>query len=98
MLNEVFDIATQGIPIRTHGAEAKDPLWPACLACAVVDRSRRAVGIALIDLDTGCVRRSEGARVVRAYTRGVEGSEREMEESRGRERGGEGRRVALWVV
>ncbi len=30
----------------------------------------------MIDLDTGCVRLSEGARVVRAYTRGVKGSVR----------------------
>ena len=50
MLDQVFDVATQGIPSRSsalhqhdgwadeRGKDEKDPLWPACLACAVVDR------------------------------------------------------------
>ena len=37
MLNQIFDIATQGIPVDVT---TKDPEWPACLACAVVDRTR----------------------------------------------------------
>ncbi|KAI0364305.1 FabD/lysophospholipase-like protein [Pilatotrama ljubarskyi] len=46
LLNQVHDIATQGIPRRTgkDGALEKDPEWPACLACAVVDRARRRLG------------------------------------------------------
>ncbi len=52
----------------------------------------------LIDLDTGCVRRSEGARVVRAYTRGVEGRVEEVERERERERRGmSSRRLVLSV-
>lgn len=45
MIDQTFDIATQGIPVARRGGLAKDPQWPACLACAVVDRSRRKVGI-----------------------------------------------------
>ena len=45
MLDQTFDIATQGIPVAGRGGLQKDPQWPACLACAVVDRSRRKVGI-----------------------------------------------------
>ena len=38
MLDETFLIATQGFPANT--SQAVDPDWPACLACAVVDRKR----------------------------------------------------------
>ncbi|KAI0807094.1 lysophospholipase [Fomes fomentarius] len=47
MLNEIHDVATQGISTHAHGHEGKDPQWPACLACAVVDRARRSVGTCL---------------------------------------------------
>ena len=43
MLNQLFDIATQGIPVATPQGPEKDPDWPACLACAVTDRARRAI-------------------------------------------------------
>ena len=45
MLDQTFDIAIQGIPVAGRGGLQKDPQWPACLACAVVDRSRRKVGV-----------------------------------------------------
>ncbi|RPD70196.1 lysophospholipase [Lentinus tigrinus ALCF2SS1-7] len=57
MMDEVFDVATQGIPIRTHGGEVKDPLWPACLACAVVDRARRDAGISRSGICKACLER-----------------------------------------
>ncbi|TDL15101.1 lysophospholipase [Rickenella mellea] len=38
MLDQTFAIATEGIVNGTTGE--KDQAWPACLACAVVDRSR----------------------------------------------------------
>ena len=41
MIDQSFDIATQGIPL--NGTQ-KDPEWPVCLACAVVDRARAKVG------------------------------------------------------
>ncbi|KAI0934939.1 hypothetical protein AcV5_006621 [Taiwanofungus camphoratus] len=41
MLAQTFDVATQGIPV----AGMKDPAWPACLACAVVDRARARAGL-----------------------------------------------------
>ena len=69
MLDQVFDVATQGIPTRAgaphqhHGGtekEGKDPLWPVCLACAVVDRSRRTLGVRRTGV---CVRRGRSADV-----------------------------------
>ncbi|EKM59979.1 uncharacterized protein PHACADRAFT_206193 [Phanerochaete carnosa HHB-10118-sp] len=41
IMDQVFDIATQGIPI--NGVE-KDPKFPLCLACAVADRTRARMG------------------------------------------------------
>lgn len=41
MLNQVYDIATQGIPVNST---EKDPEWPVCLMCAVVDRTREKLG------------------------------------------------------
>ena len=38
MLDQVTGIATQGIGIGN--GNGTDPEWPACLACAVVDRAR----------------------------------------------------------
>ncbi|TBU29698.1 lysophospholipase [Dichomitus squalens] len=43
MLDQTFDIATQGIPSETPGGPEKDPDWPACLACAITDRARRTI-------------------------------------------------------
>jgi len=41
MLSQTFVIATQGYP--ADGA-TKDPDWPSCLACAIVDRARERAG------------------------------------------------------
>ncbi|EJD05258.1 lysophospholipase [Fomitiporia mediterranea MF3/22] len=38
MLDQTFTIATQGFP--ANSSQMADPEWPACLACAVVDRVR----------------------------------------------------------
>ncbi|KAI0759249.1 lysophospholipase [Trametes elegans] len=58
ILDQVFDVATQGIPISgANGAEEKDPDWPVCLACAVVDRSRRELGIARSGVCATCLDR-----------------------------------------
>ncbi|KAH7921091.1 hypothetical protein BV22DRAFT_1020027 [Leucogyrophana mollusca] len=43
MLDQVLVIATQGYPANT--SETTDPEWPACLACAVVDRARSRAGV-----------------------------------------------------
>ncbi|KAF9226992.1 hypothetical protein BS17DRAFT_697035 [Gyrodon lividus] len=42
MLDQTFVIATQGFPATT--STPTDPEWPACLACAVVDRARERAG------------------------------------------------------
>ncbi|KIJ59975.1 hypothetical protein HYDPIDRAFT_117882 [Hydnomerulius pinastri MD-312] len=42
ILDQSFVIATQGRPATLN--EVTDPEWPACLACAVVDRARVKVG------------------------------------------------------
>ncbi|KIK99016.1 hypothetical protein PAXRUDRAFT_133001 [Paxillus rubicundulus Ve08.2h10] len=42
MLDQTFIIATQGLPVDT--STSTDPEWPACLACAVVDRARERAG------------------------------------------------------
>ena len=42
MLDQIFDIATQGYP--ANASTTSDPEWPACLACAVVDRARERCG------------------------------------------------------
>ncbi|KAI8996224.1 lysophospholipase [Trametes punicea] len=58
VLNQAYDIATQGIPVRTNeGGLKKDPEWPACLACAVVDRSRRRLGLTRTGLCASCLKR-----------------------------------------
>ncbi|KLO18750.1 hypothetical protein SCHPADRAFT_819403 [Schizopora paradoxa] len=47
MLDQTFTIATQGRPAPSTDANASatsDPEWPACLACAVVDRVRAGLG------------------------------------------------------
>ena len=59
MLYAAFDMATQGIPSVNSktSAESKDPLWPACLACTVVDRSRRNLGLARSGVCTSCMKK-----------------------------------------
>ena len=42
MLDQTFIIATQGYPAES--TMTTDPEWPACLACAVVDRARERAG------------------------------------------------------
>lgn len=42
MLDQTFIIATQGYP--ANSSMVNDPEWPACLACAIVDRARERVG------------------------------------------------------
>lgn len=42
MLAQTFTIATQGYPANT--SMTTDPEWPACLACAIVDRARGRSG------------------------------------------------------
>lgn len=43
MLDQTWAIATQG---AGDGGAGADPMWPACLACAVVDRARNRAGAA----------------------------------------------------
>lgn len=54
MINQTFVIATQGYP--KYGA-TKDPEWPSCLACAVVDRARERAGVARRGICTTCMDR-----------------------------------------
>ncbi|KAG2745339.1 lysophospholipase [Suillus brevipes Sb2] len=54
MLNQTFLIATQGYP--KNGA-TKDPEWPSCLACAVVDRARERAGVARRGICSTCMDR-----------------------------------------
>ncbi|KAG6373882.1 lysophospholipase [Boletus reticuloceps] len=42
MLDQTFVIATQGYPASS--SMTIDPEWPACLACAIVDRARERAG------------------------------------------------------
>jgi lysophospholipase len=42
MLDQTWAIATQG----NSGSNMVDAMWPACLACAVVDRARNRSGVA----------------------------------------------------
>jgi lysophospholipase len=44
MLQQTFDVATQGMPSRGSDALV-DREWGACLACAVVDRARARDGV-----------------------------------------------------
>lgn len=46
ILDEAYTLATQGI--------AKDPDWPACLACAVTDRARAREGVQREGVCTTC--------------------------------------------
>ncbi|KAI0659449.1 lysophospholipase [Cubamyces menziesii] len=58
VLNQVYDIATQGIPVAgADGGLEKDPQWSACLACAVVDRTRRTLGMSRATICLSCFER-----------------------------------------
>ncbi|KIP06142.1 hypothetical protein PHLGIDRAFT_468918 [Phlebiopsis gigantea 11061_1 CR5-6] len=52
-LDQTFDIATQGIAV----GDEKDPEWPVCLACAVVDRARARKGVDRSGACVGCLQR-----------------------------------------
>jgi len=56
MLQQSFTFATQGKPNST-AAGAKDPEWPACLACAVADRARARSGTSRSGVCVGCFER-----------------------------------------
>ncbi|CDO76326.1 hypothetical protein BN946_scf184414.g8 [Trametes cinnabarina] len=57
-LDQVHTIATQGISLSaSDGNVVKDPEWPACLACAVVDRSRRRLGFSRAGVCVACFER-----------------------------------------
>ncbi|TDL15555.1 hypothetical protein BD410DRAFT_823041 [Rickenella mellea] len=72
MLDQVFTIATQGIPpsltsstnsTKRHNNNNdsstgdKDPEWAACLACAIVDRARARSGVQRSGVCVGCMER-----------------------------------------
>ena len=57
MIDQAFDTATQGIPTTIGGTQVKDPLWPACLACAVVDRARRDLGLSRSGVCKSCLKK-----------------------------------------
>jgi lysophospholipase len=50
ILNQVWETATQG----NSGSIRVDPQWPACLACAVVDRARHRSGVARTGVCSSC--------------------------------------------
>ncbi|KAJ3533636.1 hypothetical protein NM688_g7256 [Phlebia brevispora] len=54
ILEQVNDVATQGIPV--HETQ-KDPEWPVCLACGVVDRAREKLGIPRTGVCAQCLER-----------------------------------------
>lgn len=55
MLEQTWAIATQGMPASTSGNA--DPTWPACLACAVVDRARNRTGVPRDGICADCFER-----------------------------------------
>lgn len=55
MLEQTFVIATQGYP--ANSSMTTDPEWPACLACAVVDRARERAGEARSGVCESCFAR-----------------------------------------
>ena len=57
VLSQTFDLTTQGIATETNGEWDKDPEWPACLACAVVDRSRARAEVERSGLCETCLQR-----------------------------------------
>lgn len=57
MVEQTFDIATQGISTIKNGVAVKDKQFSTCLACAVVDRARRRLGIARSGVCKSCLDR-----------------------------------------
>ena len=58
VLDQAFDIATQGIPVlNVHGAVVKDPQFAVCLACAVADRPRARMGVKRSGVCESCLTR-----------------------------------------
>ncbi|CAL1698539.1 unnamed protein product [Somion occarium] len=58
IFDQSFDIATQGIPVlNMFGYIEKDPEWPICLACAVVDRMRLKSGAQRSGICASCLDR-----------------------------------------
>lgn len=58
MIEQTFDIATQGIPSVAKGGKlVKDKEWSTCLACAVVDRARRKSDIERSGVCKSCLAR-----------------------------------------
>ncbi|KAF8432983.1 lysophospholipase [Boletus edulis BED1] len=55
MLDQIFVISTQGYPASS--SMTSDPEWPACLACAVVDRARERAGEARSGVCETCLAR-----------------------------------------
>ncbi|KIJ62090.1 hypothetical protein HYDPIDRAFT_30641 [Hydnomerulius pinastri MD-312] len=55
ILDQSYLIGTQGYP--ADASEAEDPEWPACLACAVVDRARNRTGVARSGICSTCLER-----------------------------------------
>lgn len=55
MLEQTWAIATQGMPAST--SDDVDPTWPACLACAVVDRARNRTGASREGICVDCFER-----------------------------------------
>lgn len=59
MMNEATQIGIRGFPSHELISKGiyKDPLWPACLSCAVVDRARKRLGVERQDLCRTCFER-----------------------------------------
>lgn len=53
-LNSMYDITTRGM---TNSTSSRDEQWPACLACALVDRRRAAANISRTDICNQCMTR-----------------------------------------
>ena len=56
-MSQMFDMTTQGLATEVDGVWTKDPEWPACLACAVVDRSRAKAGVERSGVCETCMQR-----------------------------------------
>ncbi|KDQ53832.1 hypothetical protein JAAARDRAFT_80462 [Jaapia argillacea MUCL 33604] len=72
VLAQTFVLATQGLP--ANSSEMVDPEYPACLACAVVDRTRAKEGIERSGVCSSCFTRYcwNGTQVAIATTSGAE--------------------------
>ncbi|KAI0337971.1 lysophospholipase [Trametopsis cervina] len=56
VFEQSFDIATQGRP-APGAPTVKDPLWPVCVACAVVERARARKGVPRSGVCVSCLER-----------------------------------------